>query len=326
MFCWGFRASAGCPGAICRRQVVASTRGEGGIGLTSRSRKRPRQDPYEGLHADAFEDRIVLSRRPGAREVPTSVRHLCDVEYAEFGGLCPLCTERLAPTPASRLGTAEHVPPRALGGVIRTRTCLDCNARGASAEAELVRWWKKAYPARFATPGLPGLRAGGAVLLRETSNGKFALIVSGGAVAGVDDVLTTAGLTEEVTVSLSLPTSSWMVALLKSAYLAACIHLGEVPLTRDAQYAREVIRAGAFGTGSPVVGDGDDSVPFRVFRIYDATEEQTRSVWIGAALLPWAGEGVPIFGIGLGAVAFVTWPIPDLRRRAVKIAVGSSVA
>jgi hypothetical protein len=142
----------------------------------------------------------------------------------------------------------------------------------------------------------------------------------------VHGVLTTAGLTADVTASFSLPTGAWMVALLKSAYLASCVHLGEVPLTRDAQYAREVIRAGAFGTEVPMVGVGSDSVPFRVFRIYGATEEEVRSLWIGVAFLPWAGGGVPIFGVGLGAVAFVTWPIPDLRRRAVELAVGPVVA
>lgn len=280
----------------------------------------------EEVKVDAFGDRIDLSRRPGAGEVSTGALYLCDIGNAEFGDLCPLCTARLAPTPAGRLGSAEHVPQYTLGGVIRTRTCLNCNGRGALAEDELLRWWTQEYPARFATPGLPGSRVGGDVLLRTTTNGKFTLVVSGGAADGVHDVLTTAGLTEDVTVSLSLATGAWMVALLKSAYLAACIHLGEVPLTRDAQYAREVIRAGAFGTGSPVVGCGSDSVPFRVFRIYGATEEQARGVWIGTALLPWPSGNVPIFGVGLGAVAFVTWPIPDLRQRAVKLAVASSVA
>ena len=130
-------------------------------------------------------------------------------------------------------------------------------------------------------------------------NGKFALVVRGGAATGVHDVLTTAELTEDVTASLSLATGAWMVALLKSAYLAACVHLREVPRTRDAQYVREIIRAGAFGTDPPVVGSGNDSVPFRVFRIYNATAEQARGVWMGVAFLPRAGDPVPIFGVGL---------------------------
>jgi hypothetical protein len=294
--------------------------------LPKQSRKRTRHQLPEGLHVDAFGDRIDLSRRPGAGEVPTDALHLCDVRNAEFGGLCPLCTGKLAPTPAGRPGTAEHVPQYTLGGVVLTRTCSDCNDRGALAEAELLRWWAQAYPARFATPGLPGSRVGGDVLLRTTTNGKFALVVRGGAAAGVHDVLTTAGLTEDVTASLSLATGAWMVALLKSAYLAACVHLREVPRTRDAQYVREIIRAAAFRIDPPVVGSGNDSVPFRVFRIYDATAEQARGVWMGVAFLPLAGDPVPIFGVGLGAVAFVTWPIPDLRQRAVRLALGKPTA
>lgn len=217
-------------------------------------------------------------------------------------------------------------PQYTLGGVVLTRTCSDCNDRGALAEAELLRWWAQAYPARFATPGLPGSRVGGDVLLRTTTNGKFALVVRGGAGAGVHDVPTTAGLTEDVTASLSLATGAWMVALLKSAYLAACVHLREVPRTRDAQCVREIVRAGAFGTDPPVVGSGNDSVPFRVFRIYNATAAQARGVWMGVAFLPRAGDPVPIFGVGLGAVAFVTWPVPDLRQRAVRLALGKPTA
>lgn len=285
---------------------------------------RPRL--FEGLHLDAFGDRIFLSRRPSPGEISTVVRHLCDIGYAEFGDICPLCTGSLASTPASRRGSAEHVPPLALGGIVRTRTCVECNSNGALAEAELVRWWKQAYPARFRTRGLPGFRKGGDVLLRTAESGKFALIVSGAPTHGVHDVLTTAGLTDPVTAALSLPTGTWTVALLKSAYLAACIHLGELPLSRDAQYARDIIRARTFGPGAPMVGNGSDSMPFRVFRLYSETKEEARSLWIGVALLPSEGGNVPIFGVGLGTVAFVTWPIPDLRRRALDLARGSADA
>jgi hypothetical protein len=59
-----------------------------------------------------------------------------------------------------------------------------------------------------------------------------------------------------------LLTGGWIVALLKAAYLAACVHLGEVPGTPDADYARGVFRSGAFGPGVLSVGVGDDAVPF----------------------------------------------------------------
>lgn len=106
---------------------------EGWIALTKRSRKRVRQRLFEGSHVDAFEDRIDLSRRPGIGEVPTGARRLCDVGYAEFGDLCPLCTGRLASVPAARRGSAEHIPPHAMGGVVHTRTCVKCNAGSALA-------------------------------------------------------------------------------------------------------------------------------------------------------------------------------------------------
>ncbi len=278
----------------------------------------------------AARGRVRGPYRPDAeawtREVPTTARALCEVGYADFGGTCPLCTGRLPRTPGGRLGSAEDVPPHAVGGTVRTRTCPDCNGRGSSTEADLVRWWAKEYPTRFETPSLPGFRNGGDILLRGTTDGKFALVVSGRRADGVHNVLAAAGLTDQVSAMFVLPTGGWRVALLKAAYLAACVHLGDIPGTPDADYAREAIRSGAFGPGGPSVGVGEDAVPFRVFRIYDADETQARRVWIGVAALPWASGNVPVFGVGLGAVAFVTWPIPDLRRKAIELTVRGLVA
>jgi hypothetical protein len=242
---------------------------------------------------------------------------LSEVGYADFGGCCPLCTGWLPTTPGGRLGSAEDVPPRAVGGMVRTRTCGDCNGRSAAAESDLVRWWAKAYPARFGTSSVPGARNGGEVLLRSTVSGKPVLVVYG---RPVHEVLTAAGLDDQVSCTLAVPTGAWKIALLKAAYLAACIHLGEIPHTPDADYARKMIRAETFGPWEPKVGLGADAVPFRIFRRYAVGHEEARRVWIGAAGMPWSGGVLPIFGVGLGAVAFVTWPIPDLRRKAVELA------
>jgi len=291
--------------------------------MAKANRKRKRRRLPDGLHVDVFGDHIDLTRQPGAGELLTTARAFREVGYADFGGICPLCTGRLPHTPGGRLGSAEDVPPHAVGGTVRTRTCPDCNGRSAAAEADLVRWWAKGYSTRFSTPSLPGFRNGGEVLLRRTTGGKFALIVSGRPVNGVHEVLTAAGLSDQVTAMFTLPTGAWRVALLKAAYLAACIHLDDVPDTPDADYARDVIRSGAFAPGVPSVGVGEGAVPFRVFRRYDADGAEAHRVWIGAAALPWAGGHLPIFGVGLGATAFVTWPIPDLRRMGIKLALRS---
>lgn len=272
-------------------------------------------------HVDAFGSRIELALRPRADEVRTVAHPWCDVGSFDFAGRCPLCAGVLARSPSGKLGTGEHVPPFAVGGIVRTRTCPDCNAGGSRSEAELVRWWSKEYPARFATPRLPGSRVGGGVLLRGTTDGKFALIVSGSAADGVHDVLATAGTADSVFGTFTLPTDDWMIALLKSAYLAACIFLREIPMTPDAEHARQIIRSSSFGVRGATVGVRSDAVPFRVFRIYDADASDAQRIWVGVAMLPWAGmPSVPVFGIGLGQVGFVTWPIPDRRAEAVSSA------
>lgn len=95
--------------------------------MARRSRtRRPRRLP-ERLHIGAFDDRIQLFRRRIPREIPAAARELCEVGTADLGGICPLCTSTLASAPDGRVGSAEHVPPHAVGGVVRTRTCPECN-------------------------------------------------------------------------------------------------------------------------------------------------------------------------------------------------------
>lgn len=283
----------------------------------ARSPKRRRRNLPEGLHIDTLGDRIELGLRPDHDEVPTVAQPWCDVGVDDFNGTCPLCVRAF--DRESGHSTAEHVPPFAVGGFVRTRTCGGCNAGGSAAEADLVRWWwAKVRRGRLSTSAVKGERSAGDVLFRSTVNGGFALVVGGGRTGdGARSVLEAAGRSGEVTATFFSLTGSWRVALLKSAYLAACIHLGEVPMTPDAEYVRGVIRSGSFGVRGAQVGAGSDRVPMRVFR---SCEGDAARVWVGHAVLPWSGGGVPIFGVGLGRVAFVTWPVPDTRRRALELA------
>lgn len=119
----------------------------------------------------------------------------------------------------------------------------------------MVRWWAQAYPARFAAPDLPGCRNAGDVLFRTTANGNFAMVVASSPRSGLDCVLERAKVTGHFTATFAMRSGIWKVALLKSAYLAACLHLGEVPRTQDADHVREIIRSGSFGLGGDSFGD-----------------------------------------------------------------------
>lgn len=281
--------------------------------MTKRSRKRERRRLPEGLHIDVSGDRILLGRtmRPG--EVPTTGAKWADVGSSNFDGRCPLCGKQ---TPSSEL-TAEHVPPFATGGFKRTWTCEPCNGRASGAEADLLRWWASDYRAKASATGIPGNRAVGSALLRRSASGRPALIMSGEPVSHMID--SAAGVGGTLRLTISGPTGEWPAALFKSAYLAACLHLGEIPTTPDGKWARWAIRNGGINVND-MLGVGPDAVPFRVFRLagFDAA-----ALWVGHAVMPWhLGGDVPIFGVGLGDVAFVTWPIPDLRERAIARAEG----
>lgn len=171
---------------------------------------------------------------------------------------------------------------------------------------------------------LPPLICRDAAMLVMSSSGRlrtgtFAMVVAGSPRSGLDCVLERAKVTGHFTATFAMRSGIWKVALLKSAYLAACLHLGEVPRTQDADHVREIIRSGSFGLGGDSVGV-HEPFPFRVFRIYGASTTTARRLWVGVAWIPWTGGHVPIFGVGLGSVAFVTWPIPDQRQRGVDIA------
>jgi hypothetical protein len=278
--------------------------------MGKRSRKRSRKQLPDGLHVDVAGDRILLGRTPAPGEVPTVGQAWRPVGYCDFGGVCPLCAVPVSEADLSD----EHVPPYSVGGIVRTRTCATCNGRGSRAEAELVRWWAREFRAKLSTDGVQGARAVGDVLFRLTREGKFAIVASGDAAAEVLDAARHGSGT--VTVTFFGPSEVWRTALLKSAYLAACVHLGEVPDSPDARWARDTIKSGRFGAGD-LVGVGGDAVPFRVFRV---TGADPAAVWVGHVMLPWDRGDVPIFGVGLGDVAFVTWPMPDLREHAVRLA------
>lgn len=181
--------------------------------MVKRSRRRTRRRLPEDLHVDVPGDRILLGRAPGPKDVPTNGQIWKPVGFSDFGGVCPLCADRVSREKLSD----EHVPPFAVGGIIRTRTCRPCNERVSAAEADLVRWWAQEYRAKLSTDGIQGDRAVGDVLFRRTEQGKFALVVSGTAGADVLDAARRG--TGAFTATFFGPSGEWRTALLKSASL-----------------------------------------------------------------------------------------------------------
>lgn len=141
---------------------------------------------------------------------------------------CPIC---LCENPSSR----EHVPPHAIGGQVLIYTCERCNNDFGRSEADLSRWYRGAVQLRIRSKDVRGHRNVGDVLVRPTSSGQVLL-------------MTTSDVPEETLAIFESGTGRVFAAepdvariqasIAKSAYLTACIFLGEIPDTPRARAFR----------------------------------------------------------------------------------------
>ena len=153
---------------------------------------------------------------------------------------CPICFS------AEEL-TDEHVPMQALGGVVMTSTCKSCNnVLGSAVEEELRRAFHAEVRVRAVSSGkgpIRGFRDASAVLRRRQS-GEAALIIQS-AHPEFAELLEDQG---SVGVSYSLLDPLLVeVALLKYAYLSACLWLQCIPTSPSADAVRAVLLAAREG-------------------------------------------------------------------------------
>lgn len=222
------------------------------------------------------------------------VRLLCEIGTYRFP-TCPICGDQAT--------TAEHVPPESVGGVVRTWTCPSCNHGPATlVEADLHAWFdQRLVQVGFRHDSVAGLRRAAPIRLRATRDGECALIVVGSdrALRGMFD----AG--GDFSMEFAEPDPArYEVALLKHAYLAACLHLREVPTGPAADAVRaELVR----------VRDAPDRYKLPPSPIagrlrYGRSYEPTGS----GLLLAWAtwSDGTGELALLLAGI-LVTWPIED---------------
>jgi hypothetical protein len=117
------------------------------------------------------------------------------------------------------------VPPLSIGGKPMIRTCGPCNhGLGSRIEADLADWYDNALTLpRFASAGIPGRRHAGRILWRANPQGEFVLVLNGRYDRAIIDMLASG----QVDLTGLLPDSNrYRLALLKHAYLAACLRFG----------------------------------------------------------------------------------------------------
>jgi hypothetical protein len=178
---------------------------------------------------------LDIAIQPEAQGEPIRVTVIEEIHRHLFHS-CPICG-----APAT---DDEHVPPASVGGKIMTRTCRPCNRRlGSHVEADLADWYDNALTLpRFASSGVQGPRQSGRILWRETSAGEFVLLMNGRYDPAITDMLKSG----QVYLAGLLPDSNrYRLALLKHAYLAACMTFGVLQgdaadeIRRDLMAARD---------------------------------------------------------------------------------------
>src|SRR5262249_10565253 len=147
-------------------------------------------------------------------------------------GECPICR-------SSQANSREHVPDEALGGHIRTMTCAQCNnGLGAKVEPHLGAYCSGRFQyVRFTTAGLRGTRIVPRVDILTTTGGQFVLVSR-------LDPESQAALAQAKRFGLEFrqrDLSRVKVAALKHAYLAACIALGRIPASAQANNIRRLL-------------------------------------------------------------------------------------
>jgi len=232
---------------------------------------------------------------PPADTVEVKARVICEIPSRTFDR-CPVCLE---PSPSTR----EHVPPEAVGGKVRTMTCGPCNHRLASlVEADLAAWYdQRLLGVRFTNDTIPGGR-GAFVNLRTTTDGENVLTATR-ADPAIAEMLNAGG---EVGIEFyEAEETRYRVALLKHAYLAACLYLGAIPECRAAVAVRAELIAVRDAQDRNDLPASPIAQSLRIGRSYRPHD--------GVLFLAWMtreDEEEPALAVVLGGLV-VSWPIAD---------------
>ncbi len=241
-------------------------------------------------------------RAPRAGAVPLTGSVLREITYREFP-VCPICE---SPNPTER----EHVPQRAIGGHRMTKTCAKCNGDlGSRVEKFLTDWYHDAFD-RVSLKRSDQDRHHniGRIYMRQTPDGKPVVIITGPMEIGPrrDEPLTGFELGTPV-----IPECVIKLAALKHAYLAACLHLEEIPQTPMARAIRADLVAARDAPDKYSLPESDIAASLVLAKTYNVPVGPPLAlVSVESATEPRLA-GV---GISLAGAIMVGWPLDLLPR------------
>lgn len=240
------------------------------------------------------------ARHPGFHRDGRRVSSGWGVERHDFA-VCPIC---LSPGQL----TLEHVPMKSLGGKVMTTTCKDCNNKlGAKAEEALRGLIAGEVTLEATSPNADGPRGvrRATAAIRQVPFAPPTFHVTSGDSKLLEAVR--AGVPMELRYHL-LDRYPAGVAILKYAYLAACIWLEEIPQSGQAVAFREALVAARDGQ----VTDADLRASIGSL-VHEVAVVENVSGQNGSVILVEPTEVEPRWTFILGSRLAVPWPFADLQ-------------
>lgn len=225
---------------------------------------------------------------------------VCVIEPGQFPH-CPICLREGIPA-----ATMEHIPPKAFGGVAMANTCADCNNRlGSRTEAALQDWYDGAIRAHFTSDASPQPFGHDRILMLTTESGEFVMLAEKSSPEGASPLDRLKDPNVEIHYTVPRP-AEFKTGLLKSAYLAACLHFGGVAHTDSLMAARNELLAARDAKSRRDVALGPVAEALRAHRTGLPASGPS------LALLTSEHEGEATFLISLAGTILVEWPFSDL--------------
>lgn len=200
----------------------------------------------------------------------------------------------------------EHVPPTAFGGMVMANTCADCNNRlGSRTEAALQDWFDDAIRAHFTSDASPEPFGHDRILLLKTDSDDVVMLMEKPSPEGASPLERLKDTNVEIHYTVPRP-AEYKTGLLKSAYLAMCLHFGGVVHSESVMSARDELLQARDAKSRRHVQLGPVAEGLRVHRTGLAANGPS------LALLRSDHQGTCTYLISLAGTILVEWPFADL--------------
>lgn len=271
-------------------------------GRSTKGGKRNGLPKIHELELEHVEGQRIAARghQPPSGEGARSATGVCVIEPGQFP-YCPICLrEEVA------ADTMEHVPPKAFGGTVMANTCADCNNRlGSRTEAALQDWYDDAIQAHFTSDASPEPFGHDRILMLKTESGEVVMLMDNSSPGGPSPLDRLRDPNVQIHYKVPRP-AEFKTGLLKSAYLAACLHFGGVVHTPSLMSARDELLRARDAKSRRAVRLGPIAEALKAHRTGVAASGQS------LALLRSDHEGESTYLISLAGTILIEWPFPDL--------------